>query len=144
ERQRGSRSYKMAKKHPPDGAASGTGNKIEVVILAGNVALVGAPADHPALMGECGPFRLALPPGQEQAVAGPTTAFPAGLVPRLKAALESAGRRVSVTDRRQFQAEDGFRIDGAYVRRAEGGYSEEAPLLRAAAANPLGQVEYRS
>jgi hypothetical protein len=114
--------------------------EVRIVIRPDNVALLYPPAeDLPPLL----PYRkfaIEEQPGDEaldEPGLSAGTAFPAGLVPYLEAALAADGHDVTIDDRRR--AAPGLAADKQFYRDSTG---PERAFLRVVRRNPLGQITW--
>jgi hypothetical protein len=131
----------LKSKHRPNMAGSSADEvEVRIVVRPDNVALLSPPAeDLPPLL----PFRkfvIEEQPGDDaldEPEGSPGTAFPAGLVPHIEAALTAAGHDVTIDDRRR--AAPGLAVDKQFYKASTG---PERAFLRAERRNPLGQITW--
>lgn len=125
---------------------SSKARSVEITILPSNVALVRPRAEDLRPLWGYENFLIADDDAERPPDHGETddppfsscSAFPAGLIARLQAALEADGFRVAVDDRRRFERH--LRVNQDLCQKS---YAEERALLRALRTHPLGQLEFQ-
>jgi hypothetical protein len=140
------RRYLVSKSKPTLGHVGSSADKkpVKIVVRPDNIALISPPAEQLGPLLEYQRFFLGdaeLAPldldkgGPEATELSPCSAFPAGLLPRFKAALTAAGYRVTTDDRRPRAG--GFAVNKRLCRDSQG---EERAFLRAVVREPLGRI----
>jgi hypothetical protein len=117
---------------------SGSHPKVKIIVQPDNVALIFGPAGHLRALRGYEAYLLdagALTADGQGYEVRPDCAVPAGLLPRIEAALAADGWSVATEDRRRPGAEL-----PSLQRRLRHSYGSGQALLRAVAAAPLGQV----
>jgi hypothetical protein len=123
-----------------DKGAADHAKRVEITLLSGNLALLDRLAEQlPSLRDFADLLLVTQRPLEGQQGWVPCSVFPASLVSQVRAALKAAGHQVILVDRRQ--GEEELPVNKKYIQNSF--YPEEKAFLRAAAASPLGQIEFR-